>query len=258
MGIWLLTILNLAINGILLILTLTRYFDLLNIDLRGTNNFILPISASIIYSGTLNRLVSYIGFGIYFIVSFILIRKLYKLKIRNMYLSCTIQDIDEMTGIQFEYFLLYKFRQRKYKVKTTPITGDYGADLVLKKRKEKIVVQAKRYQNDVGIAAVQEVIGSIAFYGAEKGMVITNSYFTPNAINLADANDIILWDRNILIEEFLENEETDSELSDMAGHPGKCPYCGKLLVHRTGKYGDFIGCSGYPKCNYSASINATN
>lgn len=30
-----------------------------------------------------------------------------------------------------------------------------------------------------------------------------------------------------------------------------CPKCGGKLVKRHGKYGDFIGCSNYPKCHYT-------
>lgn len=30
----------------------------------------------------------------------------------------------------------------------------------------------------------------------------------------------------------------------------KCPNCGKPLVHRRGKFGVFIACSGYPECKY--------
>ncbi|MDO5848549.1 MAG: UvrD-helicase domain-containing protein [Methanobrevibacter sp.] len=36
---------------------------------------------------------------------------------------------------------------------------------------------------------------------------------------------------------------------------GKCPKCGKDLVKRKGKYGDFIGCSGYPKCRYTCQVD---
>ncbi len=31
-----------------------------------------------------------------------------------------------------------------------------------------------------------------------------------------------------------------------------CPRCGRPLVSRTGKYGPFVGCSGYPHCRYIA------
>lgn len=32
---------------------------------------------------------------------------------------------------------------------------------------------------------------------------------------------------------------------------GICPKCGGTLVQRKGKYGDFVGCSNYPKCRYT-------
>lgn len=32
----------------------------------------------------------------------------------------------------------------------------------------------------------------------------------------------------------------------------KCPKCGGQLVERTGKYGNFKGCSNYPKCKYTS------
>ena len=36
---------------------------------------------------------------------------------------------------------------------------------------------------------------------------------------------------------------------------GKCPECGKDLVKRSGRYGDFIGCKGFPKCRFTASVD---
>lgn len=37
---------------------------------------------------------------------------------------------------------------------------------------------------------------------------------------------------------------------------GKCPNCGCSLVERNGKYGSFWGCSNYPHCRFTASIDA--
>ncbi|MGL6299007.1 MAG: DNA topoisomerase I [Methanobacteriaceae archaeon] len=36
---------------------------------------------------------------------------------------------------------------------------------------------------------------------------------------------------------------------------GKCPECGKHLLKRSGRYGDFIGCEGFPKCRFTKSID---
>ena len=30
-----------------------------------------------------------------------------------------------------------------------------------------------------------------------------------------------------------------------------CPLCGNKLVERSGKFGNFYGCSAYPKCKYT-------
>lgn len=33
-----------------------------------------------------------------------------------------------------------------------------------------------------------------------------------------------------------------------------CPKCGGKLIKRRGKYGDFLGCSNYPKCKYTRKV----
>ena len=83
-----------------------------------------------------------------------------------------------------------------------PERHDYGADLVLRKWGKKIVVQAKRYERNVGIAAVQEVVGSIAYYKADRAMVVTNSNFTKSARDLAKRNEVELWGRKEMQKKF--------------------------------------------------------
>lgn len=34
-------------------------------------------------------------------------------------------------------------------------------------------------------------------------------------------------------------------------YEGKCPRCGGKLIKRSGPYGDFYGCSNYPRCKYT-------
>ncbi|GAG42167.1 unnamed protein product, partial [marine sediment metagenome] len=33
-----------------------------------------------------------------------------------------------------------------------------------------------------------------------------------------------------------------------------CPDCGKFLMIRQGRYGDFMACSGYPKCKFTKNL----
>ncbi|KYG89178.1 restriction endonuclease [Metasolibacillus sp. FSL H7-0170] len=115
-----------------------------------------------------------------------------------------IKDVDNMTGEEFEQFLGQLFKRRGYKVSYTAASGDYGADLILKDRKEIIAVQAKRYSGTVGVKAVQEIIGAVKMYDATEAWVVTNSHFTKQAIKLADINDVYLIDREELIDLILK------------------------------------------------------
>lgn len=102
------------------------------------------------------------------------------------------------TGIEFEQYLKYIFEKLGYYVEMTKGSGDQGADLILISNNIKTVVQAKFYSSTVGNKAVQEVVSAIAYYNADNGMVVTNNYYTKSAIELAEANNILLWDKNDL------------------------------------------------------------
>ena len=36
---------------------------------------------------------------------------------------------------------------------------------------------------------------------------------------------------------------------------GKCPECGRDLLKRSGRYGEFVGCSGFPNCKFTTSMD---
>ena len=122
------------------------------------------------------------------------------LKKKKCLIDSSLYTIDIMDGEEFEKYLELGFRELGYAVKLTPKGKDYGADLILHKDGVTIAVQAKREERPVGISAVQEVTSAIKYYNADKGMVITNNYFTSYAYNLARANEIELWDRKKLID----------------------------------------------------------
>ena len=118
------------------------------------------------------------------------------------YLRMSLKKIDKLSGTSFEKYLMVQFRRMGYRVSMTSESHDYGADLILRKHREKIVVQAKRYHKNVGLAAVQEAIGAIAYYEADRAMVVTNRYFTRSAKDLAQRNDVDLWGREEIIYNF--------------------------------------------------------
>ncbi|MFD3447118.1 restriction endonuclease [Microbacteriaceae bacterium 4G12] len=110
-----------------------------------------------------------------------------------------IDDIDKMNGHQFEEYLGILFRKLGYQTQVTKASGDFGADLILRKNNKKIIVQAKRYKKNVGISSVQEIVGAKEFYKADETWVVTNSNFTAAARKLATANRVVLIDRERLI-----------------------------------------------------------
>lgn len=115
-------------------------------------------------------------------------------------INFSINDVDLLTGIEFEHFVGGLLEKMGYSAKVTKSSGDQGADLIAKKNNLVTVVQAKCYSGSVSNKAIQEVVASIKHYNADGGMVITNSTFTKSAMVLADSNDIKLIDRNRLIE----------------------------------------------------------
>ena len=111
----------------------------------------------------------------------------------------SIQKIDSMSGSEFEEFLEILFEKMGFKVERTKLSGDQGADLIISKLGERVVVQAKRLKGKVSNKAVQEVAAAIKFYSADRGMVVTNAAYTSSAVQLAEANNIELIDRYKLV-----------------------------------------------------------
>lgn len=152
--------------------------------------FYLAIIGTLFLVGKINK----ISFWILTVI-FLVIYIVYKRNRSNKLKYPTLEEIDYMEGEEFEQFLQYKFKKLGYKVSLTPVTGDYGADLILTRKGEIYVVQAKRYSNNVGVSAVQEVVASMKYYDATNGIVVTNSKFTAAAKKLAEVNEVELWDR---------------------------------------------------------------
>lgn len=155
-----------------------------------------------IYFKTQSISLSLLVFLIPILLMFWITRILYQRKYEKLSKS-GILDIDKMSGTQFEEYLAVLFQGRGFKVKITKTSGDYGADLIIKKDSAITVVQAKRYSSKVGIKAVQEIQASMKYYKAEKSMVVTNNYFTGPAIKLAAANEVELINRDKLIDMLL-------------------------------------------------------
>ena len=115
-----------------------------------------------------------------------------------------LEKIDQMDGDVFEEYCATLFRLSGYfyggNVVTTPYHNDYGADLIITCFGGfKVAVQCKRVSSTARLDSVQEVIASMAQYGAHAACVITNRFFAPNAMELAKNANVALIDRYGLI-----------------------------------------------------------
>jgi hypothetical protein len=117
----------------------------------------------------------------------------------------TINDIDSISGYDFERILKSLFQKMGYQVIHTTLSNDQGADLIVEKFGVKTVVQAKNWQNNVTNSGIQEAVAAIKHYDAQRAMVISSSGFTQSARELAQSNNVVLWDRSILSSMLDEN-----------------------------------------------------
>lgn len=111
-----------------------------------------------------------------------------------------ISQTDLMTGNDFEYFVADILNKIGYKAQVTKATGDQGLDIIAVKGTFRLGVQTKRWSGSVGNKAIQETVAGKAYYNVDQVLVVTNSYFTNEAIALARANNVMLWDRHDLEE----------------------------------------------------------
>lgn len=122
--------------------------------------------------------------------------------------AITIEDIDSMPdGYIFEEFLVILFKNMGFTAIKTPLSQDKGADLILKKFNENYVVQAKKYSQSVPFSAIQEAHTAKDIYNANRAIVVTNNYFTPQAMKCAKKLDVNLWDREKM-KDLLKNYPT--------------------------------------------------
>lgn len=89
-----------------------------------------------------------------------------------------------------------EFNSNGGEVKITQASRDGGVDAIAFDpdpiRGGKIVIQAKRYTNVVGVSAVRDLYGTVMNEGAIKGILVTTSNFGSDAYNFADGKPITL------------------------------------------------------------------
>jgi len=124
-----------------------------------------------------------------------------------------IDDVDLTTNIaaisweDFEHLVREIFEKEFSsgggEVKITRASRDGGVDAVAFDpdpiRGGKIVIQAKRYTNTVGVSAVRDLYGTVMNEGATKGILVTTSQYGPDAYEFAKGKPLTLLDGGNLL-----------------------------------------------------------
>lgn len=109
--------------------------------------------------------------------------------------------IDNMDGHQFENYCASLLLKNGFsKAEVTKASGDFGIDVLGKKDGVTYAIQCKCYSDKVGNHAVQEALSGAQFYHCMVAVVMTNNYFTPAAIETAQRTNVLLWNRDKVLE----------------------------------------------------------
>ncbi|WP_207720180.1 restriction endonuclease [Flavobacterium undicola] len=135
-------------------------------------------------------------------------------------------NFDETTNLalmnweEFEHLIreLFEkeFNNNGSQVKVTQASRDGGVDAIAFDpdpiRGGKIVIQAKRYTNTVGVAAVRDLYGTVMNEGANKGILVTTSDYGPDSYEFAKGKPITLLNGGNLLH-LLEKHGTKARIN---------------------------------------------
>lgn len=107
-------------------------------------------------------------------------------------------NLMELNPFEFENLVNNLFDRIGFDSKTTQSSRDGGVDVVAFDPRPilggKVVIQAKRYRNTVGVSAVRDLYGTMINEGANKGILVTTSHYGKDAYEFSKDKPIELID----------------------------------------------------------------
>jgi len=107
-------------------------------------------------------------------------------------------NLMELTSQQFESLIQNLFEKIGLDTRQTRASRDGGVDCVAYNTDPilggKVVIQAKRYKNTVGVSAVRDLFGTLQNEGASKGILVTTSQYGKASYDFAKGKPIELFD----------------------------------------------------------------
>jgi restriction system protein len=105
-------------------------------------------------------------------------------------------NLMELSPTEFEALIQNLFIKMGLEARQTRASRDGGVDCVAWDPRPifggKVVIQAKRYKNTVGVSAVRDLFGTLQNEGASKGILVTTSGYGPASFDFAQNKPIEL------------------------------------------------------------------
>ncbi|MBF6560236.1 MAG: restriction endonuclease [Candidatus Binataceae bacterium] len=105
-------------------------------------------------------------------------------------------NLMELTPSEFESLITNLFEKMGLETRLTQPSRDGGVDCVAFDPRPifggKVVIQAKRYKNTVGVSAVRDLFGTVQNEGASKGILVTTSGYGKASFDFAQGKPLEL------------------------------------------------------------------
>ncbi len=133
-----------------------------------------------------------------------------------------ISGLDNRTNLmdlnprEFESLITNLFQKMGLETRQTRPSRDGGVDCVAYDPRPifggKVVIQAKRYKNTVGVSAVRDLFGTVQNEGASKGILVTTSGFGRASFEFADHKPLELLDGSNLLYLLAEHAGVEAKI----------------------------------------------
>ncbi|MGL5676996.1 MAG: restriction endonuclease [Cellulosilyticaceae bacterium] len=116
----------------------------------------------------------------------------------NFRVQCESFDVNEMDKETFVAYIAELFKKMAYYVEPIKPEKKQGADLLLRKGKQRIAVRCEVGDVET-LLPLQELYGGMAYCKSNKALVVCNKYFSDEVMKFAKLNKVQLIDKQQVI-----------------------------------------------------------
>jgi restriction system protein len=178
--------------------------------------------------------------------------------------SWTLEALRTLEWKRFELLCAKYYEVVGFQSETLRCGADGGIDVKLFKidpTQPIAIVQCKAWNRySVGVKEVRELLGVMAHEKVGRGIFITTSTYTKDALTFGGANPLQLLDGHGFVRKIQDLPQDKQDTLRQFAFEGDyrtptCASCGIKMAKRESKRGAFWGCVHYPRCKSTFPIS---